>query len=113
MTRDEFIRRLIVNSMCDDFENFDQVIWREVAEVAAKCGLTVERSEIVRNLRDMVGAGLVKVYDLSVAAEDPFATELEGMPSIEKPQQHFRIYFYPTKKGMDWHQSDSKWWPFD
>ena len=42
MTRAEFVQRLILNSMCDDFENLDQVILRDVAEVASKCGLTVE-----------------------------------------------------------------------
>jgi hypothetical protein len=51
MTREEFVQRLIVNAMCDDFENVDQVILRDVAGVAAKCGLTVERPELVQNLR--------------------------------------------------------------
>jgi hypothetical protein len=41
----------ILNSMCDDFENVDQVILREVARVAAKCGATIERPEFVENLR--------------------------------------------------------------
>jgi len=36
MTRQEFVQRLIVNSMCDDFENVDQVILRDVAGVGSQ-----------------------------------------------------------------------------
>ena len=113
MTRDEFVQRLIVNSMCDDFENVDQVILRDVAEVAAKCGMTVERSEVVQNLRTLVEAGLVKAYDLAAATGDPFESELDVMPPLDVPEAYFRTYFYPTQKGMDWHKADRRWWPLD
>jgi hypothetical protein len=43
MTRPEFVQRLILNSICDDFENVDQVILRDVSEVGAKCGLAIRR----------------------------------------------------------------------
>src|SRR5690242_5287474 len=103
MTRAEFIKRLILNSMCDDFENVDQVILRDVAEVAAKCGLSVERAEVVHNLRALVEAGLAKAYDLSCATGDPFSGELGGMPPLDVPEEDFRTYFYPTRKGMEVH----------
>ena len=80
MTRTEFLQRLILNSMCDDFENVDQVILSNVAAAAAKCGLTVERTEVVQNLRALVEAGLAKAYDLSAAMVDPFSGEFRGMP---------------------------------
>jgi hypothetical protein len=70
MMRPEFVQRLILNSMCDDFENVDQVILRNVAGVAAKCGLTVERPEVVENLRALVEAGLAKAYDLFPGIKD-------------------------------------------
>jgi hypothetical protein len=111
MTREEFVKRLIVNAMCDDFENVDQVILRDVAGVAAKCGLTVERPELVQNLRALVEAGLVKAYNLST--RDPYAAELDGMPQLDTPEEDFRTYFYPTPNGMEWHKSDGTWWPFD
>ena len=79
MTRAEFVERLILDSMCDDYENVDQVILRDVAETAARCGLKIERSEVVERLRSLVAAGLAKAYDLSV---DP-SRELEGMPPLE------------------------------
>jgi hypothetical protein len=113
MTREEFVQRLIVNSMCDDFENVDQVILRDVAGVAAKCGLTVERPEVVQNLRALVEAGLVKAYDLSPGIGDPFSGELQGMPPLADPEIYFRTHFYPTQKGTDWLESDLTWWPLD
>ena len=47
MNRSELIRRMVLNSVCDDYENIDQVILRDVAKDAVKLGFTVERSEIV------------------------------------------------------------------
>ena len=32
MTRTEFVQRLVLDSICDDFKNVDQVILRDVAE---------------------------------------------------------------------------------
>ena len=113
MTRAEFLRRLILNSMCDDFENVDQVILRDVAGVAAKCGFTIERPDVVQNLRALVEAGLVKAYDLAPGIGDPFLGELQGMPPLDAPEDCFRTYFYPTQKGMDWHKADPTWWPLD
>ena len=86
---------------------------REVAGVAAKCGLTIERPEVVQNLRALVNEGLVKAYDFSGATGDPFAAELDRMPPLDTPEGDFRTYFYPTQKGMDWHKSDRTWYPLD
>jgi hypothetical protein len=113
MTRPEFVQRLILNSMCDDFENLDQVILRDVAGVAAKCGLTVELPEVVENLRMLVEAGLAKAYDLSATTDNPFSGELQGMPPLDTPEDYFRTYFYPTQNGMELHESDETWWPLD
>jgi hypothetical protein len=50
VTRSEFVERLVLNEICDDFENVDQVILREVNDTAAKCGLTIERTALRRRL---------------------------------------------------------------
>src|SRR5689334_21955889 len=100
MTRAELIQRLILNSMCDDFENVDQVILRDVVEVAAKCGLIVERPEVVQNLRMLVEAGLAKAYDLSRRMGNPLSGELDRMPPLDVPEEDFNTYFYPTQEGM-------------
>ena len=111
MTRSELIRRLVLNTMGDDYENVDQVILRDVSESGAKCGLTVERPEIVEALTGLIEDGLAKAYLLSPTK--PFATALEGMPSMDVVEEYFKTYFYITKKGMDFHLSDDSWWPFD
>ena len=100
----------MLNSICDDYENVDQVILSEVAVDGAKCGLTINRGEVVDALSALIENGLAKAYILS--CWEP-ATELQGMPDIEMPEEYFKTYFYITRKGMDFHQSDDAWWPFD
>src|SRR5208282_1292762 len=62
MIRGDFVRRWVLTSISDDFENVDQVILREVAETGAKCGLTIDRSEVVQALADLIEDGLAKAY---------------------------------------------------
>jgi hypothetical protein len=111
MNRNELVRRLVLNAISDDFENVDQVILRSVAEDGAKCGLTIDRSEIVDALAGLIEDGLAKAYILSSTA--PHATELQGMPPIEIPEDDFKTYFYITKNGMDLQLSHDISWPFD
>src|SRR5208337_4329521 len=91
MTRGEFVRRLVLNSIWDDFENVDQVILRDVAGTGAKCGLTIERSEVVDALAALIADGLAKAYRLS--GKEPFATEIQGMPPMEVVEEYFKTYF--------------------
>ena len=98
--------------ICDDFENVDQIIFREVAEQASMCGFTVQRSDIVEALTRLVDTGLVKAYDLSASGPDPFSGELRGMPPLDVIEENFKTYFYVTKRGLDSHLSDPSW-PFD
>ncbi len=113
MIRSDFVRRSVLNSICDDFENVDQVILRDVSEDGAKCGLKVERWEIVDALTGLIEEGLAKAYLLSGSLLDPFSGELPGMPPMDVMEEDFKTYFYITKKGMELHLSDDKWWPFD
>lgn len=41
MKRSELIRRMVLNAICDDYENVDQVILRDVAKDGAKLGFTI------------------------------------------------------------------------
>ena len=114
MDRRELIRRLVLNSICDDFENVDQVILRDVTRDGSKFGLMIERSDIVDALKGLIEDGLAKAYLLSsITGRDPFAGELPGMPSLDVVEKDFQTYFYITKKGMDFHLADDTWWPFD
>src|SRR5260370_35830312 len=101
---------MVLNAICDDYENVDQVILRDVAKNGAKLGLAVERSDIVAALADLIKDGLAKAYFLSTT--EP-AKEIEGMPSVEVVERNFKTYFYITKKGMDLHRSDDTWRPLD
>ncbi|HLM97960.1 MAG TPA: hypothetical protein VK335_01675 [Bryobacteraceae bacterium] len=109
--RNELVRRLVLNAICDDYENVDQVILRDVAQDGAKLGLTLERSDVVEALASLVRDGLAKAYLLSAFA--PYSTELQGMPPLDVVEEYFKTYFYITKEGMDLHLSDDSWWPFD
>lgn len=113
MTRAEFVQRLVLNSICDDFENVDQVILRDVAEVGTKCGLTINRPDVVNGLQVLVEAGLAKAYDLFPGIADPFSGEIQGMPPLAVPEEHFRTFFHVTKQGMDFHLADGTWYPLD
>jgi hypothetical protein len=113
MTRAEFVQRLVLNTICDDFENVDQVILHEVARQATKCGLTIQRSDIVVALHGLVEAGLAKAYDLSASSADPFSGEIAGMPPLDGSEESFRTYFYITNKGMEFQEAEDAWWPFD
>jgi hypothetical protein len=112
LARSEFVRRLVLDSICDDFENVDQVILRDVAADAAKCGLTIERAEVVDALAGLIDDGLARAYILS-GHKDPFSGELQGMPPMDVIEEDFKTYFYITRKGMDLHLSDDTWWPLD
>ena len=111
MTRPEFIQRLVLNTITDDFENVDQTILRQVAEVGAKCGLTIGRSQVVQAIRALVEAGLARAYELS--GPDPFSGELPDMPLLDVEEENFKTYFYVTDRGMDFHNADESWWPLD
>jgi len=113
MTRSEFVRLLVLNSICDDFENVDQVILRDVAETGAKCGLTIERAEVVDALASLVSDGLAKAYILPGPTSDAFSGELQSMPALTAVEEHFRTYFYITKQGMNLHLANEAWWPLD
>ena len=113
MERRELIRRLVLNSICDDFENVDQIILRDVTRDGSKFGLTIERSDIVDALEGLIEDGLAKAYLLSgTMGPDPFAGELPGMPSLDVVEENFQTYFYITKKGTDFHLADDTWRPF-
>ncbi|MGH9613264.1 MAG: hypothetical protein ACRD4P_09325 [Bryobacteraceae bacterium] len=110
MERTDVIRRMVLDEICDDYENVDQVILRNVAKDCAKLGIAIERSDIVNALASLIEDGLAKAYLLSCMAS---AKEFDGMPPIDAVQENFETYFYITDKGMDLHQSDGLWWPFD
>jgi len=111
MDRSELVRLLVLNEISDDYENVDQIILPHVGKIAAKCGLVIERSEIVDALAGLIKDDLAKAYLLSPF--EPYSTELQGMPPVDVIEQDFETYFYVTKKGIDICRSHRTSWPFD
>jgi len=89
----------VLDAICDDYENVDQVILRHVSELSANCGLKIDRAEVVSALAWLIEDGLAKAYLLS--CREPHVTELPGMPPLDVPEEYFKTYFYCTKRGMD------------
>lgn len=95
------------------FENIDQVILHEVSDVGARCGLAIQRGEVVDALKVLVSDGLARAYNFSGLHRDPFACEIQGMPPLDAVEEYFRTYFSITDKGMGFHKADRTWWPLD
>jgi hypothetical protein len=89
MTRAEFVRRLVLDTICDDFENVDQTILRDVVDIEAKCGVVIRRADVVEALRALVEAGLAKAYDLRPVRGDPFSGEIQGMPPLDIAEEDY------------------------
>lgn len=111
MNRAEFLQKMVLDEVADDYENVDQIILPFVARECAKLGLTVHRWDIVDALALLVENGLVKAYRLSSSA--PTTQPLVGMPSLEVIEEYFETYFYITKPGREVDLADDSWWPFD
>jgi hypothetical protein len=101
VNRGEFVRRAVLASICDDFENLDQVILREVAEKGRKRGVEVARTEMVNALTALVEEGLAKAYMLSCT--QPFSVELETMPVLDVIEEYYSTYFLATQRGIELH----------
>jgi hypothetical protein len=42
MERKELLRRLVLNAMCDNYENVDQIVLKDAASRGVRLGLTIE-----------------------------------------------------------------------
>jgi hypothetical protein len=60
MNRRELVRRLALNSICDDYETVDQVILRDARQEAVPFGLKVGRSEVVNALGSLIEVSHLK-----------------------------------------------------
>jgi hypothetical protein len=109
MERQKRIRRLVLRSISDDFENVDQTILREVTRGGSELGLTIERSDVLDALAWLIAEGLAKAYLLSPAGRDPFAGEVSGMPTVDAAEEDLQTYFYITQKGKDLFRDDEVW----
>ena len=97
-----------MDKICDDFENVDETILRDVAQDGIKCGMRIERAKIVDARAQLIKKGLAKAYVLS--STEPIS-ELAGMPPLDSVEGFFKTYFLATQSGADLQLSDDTWWP--
>ena len=109
MTRRELVRLFVLNWICDNYENVDQLILEKVASMGARTGITISRPEIVDALTRLVNEGLAKAYLFASDASG----EIEGMPRLDTIEEDFVTYFRATEKGMELQLSPKPKWPFD
>ena len=111
MDRREFVRLFVLSTICDDYENIDQIILPNALRDGARCSLRIDRVEVIEALGRLIEDGLAKAYILS--GKEPFSREIVGMPDVSEIEEDFETYFLVTDKGMEFHRSNHSWWPFD
>jgi hypothetical protein len=109
--RRELIVRLALNTISDDYENLAQVIEPTVAKDGADCGITIEKSEIVAALEELVTRGWAKAWRLNADRSPP--VEFDRMPTIEEMEDFSDAWFYITDAGMKVQLEPWEFWPWD
>jgi hypothetical protein len=107
MTRDELVRRFVLNEITDDYEE-PQHIYESIAKYSPGCGLYISMQEVTEGIADLIRAGLARAYRLTPTSRS--AEEIEGVPTSD---QMSNLYFCATPKGMELQSSDPDWYPFD
>jgi hypothetical protein len=107
MTRKEFVERLVLNEICDDYESLEHVS-KWIDKDAHRCGLAIQPAEIVESLGELIALGLARAYLFREGARKP--DEIAGMPAVNKIEGY---YFWATPRGIDLQLSDGRWYPFD
>ena len=111
MTRGELLRLLILEDVCDDYEEIEHITG-SVTVLAQKCGINVTRDEIVQELMNPIDAALVKAYRL-FSSRRP-AEAFDGRPPLtELEESGGYTYFLITENGMKVHLANDHRWRFD
>ena len=109
MLSDELVQRLVLDKICDDYENLDSTILRDVAKDALELGEVVGREQIVEALSSLIAAGLAKAYCLSATGSPVTEIELPSAAEIQEGDE--AAYFLATPKGVELQLADDTWWP--
>jgi hypothetical protein len=106
MTRADVIRRILIQGICDDFEDIQRITeW--TVPMGSKCGLTITRDDIIQALLELIEQGHAKAYDLKWWA-DP--------PATENPREEITPLdprFARTEEGLAFQKASSVGSPFD
>jgi hypothetical protein len=96
----------VLNAICDDYEDMEQIS-KDVFDLGARCGLTIQVSDIIEGLESLIEAGLAKAF---LFDQPPPSQEIDGVPTSYGSDY---LYFFITPKGRELHQEDYSPWPFD
>ncbi len=108
-SRRELVQRLVLNSICDDYENLVVSIKPAIDRDARDCGIEISELEIVDALRNLVDLGWAKAYRLG----GKNAVEFDQMPTIDEMRDFYGAWFHITDAGMKVQLADYGGWPFD
>jgi hypothetical protein len=67
MTRHEFILRLVLIQICDDFEDIERIL--PAIEEGKICGVEITYEEVLDALRELLDLGYAKAWDLERCSE--------------------------------------------
>ena len=98
----------VLNAICDDYENLTVSIAEPVVKDGIDCGLTIEKSEVVEALKELVELGWATAWQLGKDAH-----EFDRMPSLEEMEDANGAWFEITEAGMKVHVAEYEGWPFD
>jgi hypothetical protein len=104
---------LVLNEICDDYENLAISIEMPIMERGGRCGLYVDKGEIVHALQELVELGLARPYRLHGDRRPNWAEEMERMPSLEEMESPDGAWFFRTDAGLEAQLADWQPWPFD
>jgi hypothetical protein len=111
MTRAELIRRFVLNEICDDYEDIEQIEGLIHWEGPA-CGLTISHEEIIQSLRELIEFGYAKAWDLEPKRYNTPPHEYPGMPAAQEIAE-LDVYFMATPEGKVAHETQPADWPID
>ncbi|MCU1328751.1 MAG: hypothetical protein JWN34_4121 [Bryobacterales bacterium] len=97
MNRNELIRLIVLNEVCDDYENLDQTILANASSEARRHGFVVSRRDVVEALTALLHCSLIKAYRLAPQRAPEVLVE---MPDLSVAEQNFTTYFFATPEGM-------------
>lgn len=109
MTRAELIRRCVLDSFCDDYEDIAQIT-KYIDEVSRATGLAISHDEIIQALSDLIELGYAKAWDLQ-RWPDPSTTENQEAPPREEIEP-LNPRFARTEAGL-FHKANSSSGAFD
>jgi hypothetical protein len=99
----------VLNAICDGLGNLTISIPASVDRDSRDCGMTIEKSEVVGALRELVEIGWAKPFKY----DGKCWVELAEMPSLDEMEDPRGAWFEITAAGMKVHLEEYEGWPYD